>query len=55
MFILIVLGILALIGVVATVIDVARDGYRRVPTDRTRVAEYSIDPIDRAEQSLLLR
>lgn len=41
---LIVLGVWAL---VASVIELRRDGYRRVPTDWTRVAER--DALDRAE------
>lgn len=40
MFIFIVLVVLALIGIVATVIEIRRDGYQAVATDWTRVAEF---------------
>ncbi|WP_308491760.1 hypothetical protein [Microbacterium terrisoli] len=40
MFIIVVLAGLAIWGLVATVIELRRDGYRAVPTNETRVAEY---------------
>lgn len=39
MFIVIVLGALALWGLVATVVELRRDGYRAVPTDWSRVPD----------------
>lgn len=47
MILLIALIALAVWALVATVIELRRDGYRRVPTDWTRVAEG--DALDRAE------
>jgi hypothetical protein len=38
MIIVIVLGALAIWGIVATVVELRRDGYRPVPTDWSRVA-----------------
>lgn len=46
MFILIALLALGVWALVATVIELRRDGYRRVPTDWSRVAEQ--DSLDRA-------
>lgn len=40
MFIIIVVAALAIAGVAWTAIEVARDGFRPVPTDWTRVAEH---------------
>lgn len=39
MFIILLLIALSIWGVVATVIDVRRDGYRATPTDWSRVAQ----------------
>lgn len=47
MILLIVLAAIALWGIVATVVELRRDGYRRTPTDHTRVAD--LDPLQRAE------
>lgn len=47
MFILIALLVLAAWALVATVVELRRDGYRRVPTDWSRVDGR--DAIDRAE------
>jgi len=41
---LLVLGAWALIG---TIVELRRDGYRRMPTDWSRVADH--DTLDRAE------
>ena len=40
MFLIILLAALAVTGLVATFIEVGRDGFRPVPTDWTRVAEH---------------
>jgi hypothetical protein len=37
MILLIVIGLVSLIAIIGTVVAVARDGYRPVPTDRSRV------------------
>lgn len=37
MITVIVLGVLAAVGIVVTIADLPRDGYRRIPTDRTRL------------------
>lgn len=47
MILIIALIALAIWAVVATVIELRRDGHRRIPTDWTRVAER--DTLDRAE------
>lgn len=39
MFIVVVLSVLALWAVIATIVELRRDGFRRTPTDWTRVAE----------------
>jgi len=39
MILLILLAVLGLVGVVLTIVDIRRDGYRQVATDWTRVAE----------------
>ncbi|MEJ1090473.1 hypothetical protein [Microbacterium istanbulense] len=41
MFIVIAIAALSLWGLVATVIELRRDGYRRVPTDPERAALHS--------------
>ncbi len=53
MFIAILL--LALIGwaIVATIVEVRRDGYRAVPTDRTRAP--GVDPIHQPGATFLYR
>lgn len=45
MVILILLAALGLAGLVATIIEYRRDGFHRVPTDWTRVAEHDAEPI----------
>lgn len=40
MVILILLALLAVIGIVATLVDTYRDGYRPVQTDWAQVAEH---------------
>lgn len=55
MVILIVLAILSAIGIIATLIDVLRTGPRRIPTDRTRLAEHGRWPIDQAESFIAHR
>ncbi|GAT71726.1 hypothetical protein [Microbacterium hydrocarbonoxydans] len=46
---ILVIALIAIVvwGIVATVIEVRRDGYRPVPTDWSRVAGR--EPLDRAE------
>jgi hypothetical protein len=46
MIILILLLALALWGLIATVVELRRDGYRQTPTDWRRVAEH--DPLTAA-------
>lgn len=41
MFIIILLAALALTGLVATIIELRRDGFHAAPTNWTRVAEHS--------------
>lgn len=43
MIIVILLAALALWGIVATVIELRRDGYRAIPTDWNRVPDASVD------------
>ncbi|WEK61183.1 MAG: hypothetical protein P0Y60_00035 [Candidatus Microbacterium colombiense] len=42
MIILIALAVLAIWAVVATVVELRRDGYRPTPTDWSRVAEHDL-------------
>lgn len=42
MVIIILLAALALIGLVATLVEVRRDGFQAVATDWTRVAEHDV-------------
>ncbi|CAH0149338.1 MULTISPECIES: hypothetical protein [unclassified Microbacterium] len=42
MILIILLAALALIGLIATFIEVHRDGFRPVATDWTRVAEHDV-------------
>lgn len=53
MVIIILLAVLALAGVVSTVIELRRDGFRPVATDWTRVAERDI--IQNAESAPIYR
>ena len=53
MVIIIVLATLALAGVIATLVELRRDGFRPVPTDWTRVAER--DSIQHAESAPIYR
>ena len=53
MFLIIALIALAAWALVSTVIELRRDGHRRVPTDWTRVAER--DALDRAEAGHVYR
>lgn len=53
MFLIIALIALAVWALVATVIELRRDGYRRVPTDWSRVAAR--DALDRAESGQVYR
>ncbi len=39
MFIIILLAVLALVGLVTTIVEIRRDGFRPIATDWTRVAE----------------
>lgn len=39
MVIIILLAVLAVIGLIATFVEIRRDGFRPVPTDWTKVAE----------------
>lgn len=50
MSILILLAVLAVAGLIATVIELRRDGFHAVKTDWSRVA--CRDAIDRAESSI---
>jgi hypothetical protein len=50
MFIILVLFVLAAWGMIATVIDVRRDGYRQRQTDWSRAGGYD-DPLRAAETS----
>lgn len=47
MFIVIVIGALAVWALIATVVELRRDGYRARPTDWSRLG--GIDPLHRAE------
>lgn len=47
MFIAILIAALALWAVIASLVELRRDGYRAVPTDWSRVA--GIDPLQRPE------
>lgn len=53
MIILIALLALGLWALVATIVELRRDGYRRVPTDWSRVGRR--DSLDRAEAGHLYR
>lgn len=53
MFIIILLTALALSGLVATFVELRRDGFRPVATDWTRVAER--DSIQNAESAPIYR
>lgn len=53
MFIILLLAALALTGLVATIIELRRDGFRAVATDWTRVAEH--DSFQDAESSPIYR
>lgn len=53
MFLIIALIALAVWALVSTVIELRRDGYRRVPTDWSRVADR--DALDRAETGRVYR
>lgn len=53
MFIIIVLAALAIIGLVATIVEIHRDGFRPVETDWTRVAER--DTVQDAESTVAYR
>lgn len=53
MVVIILLAALALVGVVATLVELRRDGFRAVATDWTRVAER--DSLSDAETSLIYR
>lgn len=53
MVIVFVLATLALTGLVATLIELHRDGFRAVATDWTRVAERDI--VSDAESSMIYR
>ncbi|MFS0853728.1 hypothetical protein [Microbacterium sp. 179-I 3D4 NHS] len=53
MIILILLLALALWGLIATIVELRRDGYRRTPTDWRRVAER--DPLTAAESGIAYR
>lgn len=53
MVILILLAVLAGVGLVATVIEVRRDGFHAVATDWSRVAER--DALDSAESTTSYR
>ncbi|GAA1228831.1 hypothetical protein JOF42_000178 [Microbacterium phyllosphaerae] len=53
MFILIALLALGVWALVATVIELRRDGYRRIPTDWSRVSGR--DALDRAEAGRVYR
>ena len=49
MFIVIIIAALALWSLTATVVELRRDGYRRTPTDWSRVPRADVDPLQRAE------
>ncbi|UNK71109.1 hypothetical protein [Microbacterium sp. H1-D42] len=49
MFIVIIIAALALWGLIATIVDLRRDGYRRTPTDWSRIPDTGLDPLHRAE------
>ncbi|WP_197491869.1 hypothetical protein [Microbacterium sp. H83] len=53
MILLIALLTLGLWAAIATVVELRRDGYRRVPTDWTRVRAH--DALDRAESGHVYR
>lgn len=53
MVIIIALAVLALTGVVASLVELRRDGFRPVATDWTRVAEH--DSIRNAESAPVYR
>lgn len=49
MIIIVTLAGLAIWGLVATIVELRRDGFRAVPTDWARVAEHDL-PAEPAEQ-----
>jgi len=53
MFIIILLAVLAAVGLVATFVEIRRDGFRPVATDWARVAER--DAIHDAEPTVTYR
>ncbi|MGM7670492.1 hypothetical protein [Microbacterium sp. A93] len=53
MSIIILLAVLALAGLIATVIELRRDGFHAVATDWSRVADH--DALDSAEASISYR
>lgn len=53
MFILILLALIVLIGVVLTIVEIHRDGYRAVPTDPAQLAGR--DALDRAAATTAYR
>jgi hypothetical protein len=53
MVVIIILAALAVVGVVATLVELRRDGFRPVATDWTRVAEY--DSVQNAESAPIHR
>ena len=53
MFIIILLAALALVGLVATFVEIRRDGFRPVATDWARVAEH--DTLQNAESTVAYR
>lgn len=54
MFIIFLLAAIALTGLVATLVEIRRDGYRAVSTDWTRVAEHDVT-IQNAESMITYR
>lgn len=53
MFIIVLLAVLGIIGLVATFVEIHRDGFRPVETDWTRVAEH--DALHDAESTVAYR
>jgi hypothetical protein len=54
MIIILLLAALAVTGVIATLVELRRDGFRPVATDWTRVAEHD-DTIQNAETAPIYR
>lgn len=55
MFLVIIIAALALWALIATVVELRRDGYRRTPTDWSRTPDGRPDAMQRAEFGAVYR